>query len=131
MDRVRTGDDVVFRLHFETTEPVPNPVFVLTLASLSGVTVTTPTSRDAGEVPVTVDGSGHVDITIRDLPLLPGPYVVHTEVTGWGGKRVYDHIQNARSFDVLAGDTSETGGVVTLRPTWTWTGDGVSADRYA
>ncbi len=131
MDRVRTGDDVVFRLHFETTEPVPNPVFVLTLASLSGVAVTTPTSRDAGEVPVTVDGSGHADITLRDLPLLPGPYVVHTEVTGWGGKRVYDHIQNARSFDVLAGDTSETGGVVTLRPTWTWTGDGVSADRYA
>ena len=52
-------------------------------------------------------------------------------MTGWGRKRVYDHIQNARSFDVLAGDTSEKGGVVTLRPSWTWTGDGVSPDRYS
>ncbi len=131
IDRVRTGDDVTFRLHFETPEPVPNPVFVITLASLGGVAVTAPTSRDADAVPMTVDGVGHVDITLRDLPLIPGPYVVHTEVTGWGRKRVYDHIQNARSFDVLAGNTSEQGGVVTLRPTWTWSGDGVSPERYS
>ena len=131
MDRVRTGDDVTFRLHFETSEPVPNPVFVITLASLAGVAVTAPSSRDADAVPVTIDGTGHVDITIRDLPLIPGPYLVHTEVTGWGRKRVYDHIQNARSFDVLAGDSSEQAGVVTLRPSWTWTGDGVSDDRYS
>jgi ABC-2 type transport system ATP-binding protein len=131
MDRVRTGDDVTFRLHFDTPEPVPNPVFVITLASLAGVAVTAPSSRDAGEVPLMVEGSGHVDIDVGSLPLVPGHYVVHTEVTGWGRKRVYDHIQNARSFDVLAGDTSEQGGVVTLRPTWTWSGDGVSAERYS
>ena len=130
LDRVRTGDDVTFRLHFDTPAPVPNPVFVITLASLDGVAVTSPTSRDANEVPVTVDGTGYVDIEMRGLPLIPGPYVIHTEVTGWGRKRVYDHIQNARSFDVLAGDSSEQGGVVTLRPTWTWSGDGVSDDRY-
>ncbi len=130
-DRVRTGDDVTFRLHFETPEPIANPVFVITLASLGGVAVTSPSSRDANEVPMTVDGTGHVDIEMRGLPLIPGPYVIHTEVTGWGRTRVYDHIQNARSFDVLVGDTSEQAGVVTLRPTWTWTGDRVSDDRYS
>lgn len=130
-NHVRTGDEVVFRLHFETAEPVPNPVFALTLASLSGVIVTAPTSRDGNEVPVTIDGCGHVDITILGLPLLPGPHVVHTEVTGWGGKHVYDHVQNARSFDVLAGDSGEIGGVVTLRPSWNWIGDGVSDGRYS
>jgi ABC-2 type transport system ATP-binding protein len=106
-------------------------VFVITLASLTGVAVTAPSSRDADAVPMTVDGSGHVDIEMKSIPLVPGPYLVHTEVTGWGRKRIYDHIQNARSFDVLAGDTSEKAGVVTLRPTWTWTGDGVSPDRYS
>lgn len=131
VDRLRTGDDVTFRLHFETPQPVPNPVFVITIASLAGVVVTAPSSRDADEVPMTVDGQGYVDIDMRDVPLIPGPYVVHTEVTGWGRKRTYDHIQNARSFDVLAGATSEKGGVVTLHPSWTWTGDGVSPDRYS
>jgi ABC-2 type transport system ATP-binding protein len=130
MDRVRTGDDVVFRLHFETPEPVAHPVFSLTIANIAGIPVTAPSSRDAGAVPATVDGEGHVDISVRDLPLVPGSYVVHTEVSGWSRKHVFDHIQNARSFDVLAGDTSEADGFVTLRPTWNWSGAGVSDDRY-
>ncbi|MFK7919966.1 MAG: ABC transporter ATP-binding protein [Ilumatobacter sp.] len=130
VDRIRTGEDVTFRLHFETPEPVPNPVFIITLASLDGVAVTAPSSRDADAVPVTIDGSGYVDIEMREIALLPGPYVIHTEVTGWGRKRVYDHIQNARSFDVFAGDSNEQDGVVTLRPAWNWTGSGVSAERY-
>ncbi len=130
MERVRTGDDVVFRLHFQTPEPIANPVFSLTITNIAGIPVTAPSSRDAGAVPTTIGGQGYVDISVRDLPLVPGSYVMHTEVSGWSRKRVYDHIQNARSFDVLAGDTSEADGFVTLRPTWVWTGDGVSDDRY-
>ena len=131
MERVRTGDDVTFRLHFETPEPVANPVFTVTISSLSGIPVTAPSSRDAGAVPSSVGGTGHVDIAVRDLALVPGSYVIHTEVSGWGRKLIYDHIQHARSFDVLAGDTSEADGFMTLRPTWTWSGDDVSAERYA
>ncbi|WP_423983403.1 ABC transporter ATP-binding protein [Ilumatobacter sp.] len=130
MERVRSGDDVTFRVHFESTEPVPNPVFSLMISSLEGITVTAPSSRDARAVPVSVDGSGYVDISVGDLALIPGSYVIHTEVSGWSRKHVYDHVQNARSFDVLAGETSEADGFVTLRPTWTWAGDGVSAERY-
>jgi ABC-2 type transport system ATP-binding protein len=129
MDRVRTGDAVTFRLHFETTEPVKHPVVALRVSSLTGIDVTSPTSRDAGSVPGVVDGHGHVDIEMDDLALVPGAYVVHTEVTGWSRQIVYDHLQNARSFDVFAGDSSETDGFVTFRPTWRWTGEGVSSDR--
>ncbi len=128
VDRIRTGDDVIFRLHFEAEEAVPNPVFAITLARLDGVGVTAPSSRDAGAVPTEISGKGHVDIAMADSPLIPGPYVVHTAVTGWGLRHIYDHLHHARTFDVMAGDSAETNGVVTLRPTWTWSGDGVSSD---
>ena len=75
-----------------------------------------------------ISGKGHVDITMADVPLMPGPYVVHTAVTGWGLKHIYDHLHHARTFDVMAGDSAETHGLVTMRPTWTWSGDGVSPD---
>ncbi|WP_051062898.1 ABC transporter ATP-binding protein [Ilumatobacter nonamiensis] len=130
MDRVRTGDDVTFRVHFETPEPVANPVFSLSIASLTGIPVTAPSSRDARAVPVSVDGKGHVDIAVRDLSLIPGSYTIHTEVSGWSRQHLYDHLQHARTFDVLAGDSSEIDGLVTLRPTWTWSGDGVSSEIY-
>lgn len=128
---VRTGDDVVFRIRFEADEPVEQPVFALTIGTLAGVAVTAPSTRDAGAVPDVVAGVGYVDLIIDDLPLLPGPHVLHTEVTGWGRTHVFDHLQNARSFDVHAGDSPETDGMVTFRPSWAWTGDGVSDGRSA
>ena len=116
--RVRTGDDVTFRLHYESERPVYTPVFAITIASLSGPIITAPSSRDADEVPAALGGTGTVDITVRNLPLLPGPYVVHTEITKFGRAHVFDHLQNAASFDVMHGTSRETAGVITMSPEW-------------
>ena len=125
VDRVRNGSTVTFRLHFDTSKPIEGPVFALKLQTLGGPMVTAPSSRDNGAMPAMVTGKGTVDVTVDDLPLLAGPHVLHTEVTGWGRMHTYDHLQDARSFDVLAGTTDETAGVVTLRPRWDVTGDSV------
>jgi ABC-2 type transport system ATP-binding protein len=118
VDRFRSGDDITVRMHYEATEPVLKPVFAVTIASLAGATVTSPSMRDVGQVPDSLSGSGHVDVRFDDVPLLPARYVLHTEITGWGRQHVYDHLQNAQTFDVIAGGTKETRGVVTLRPDW-------------
>lgn len=122
-DRVRTGDDVTFRLHYESTRPVYTPVFAVSIASLAGPIVTAPSSRDVDQVPAALGGSGTVDIAVTDLPLLPGPYVLHTEITKFGRAHVFDHLQNAASFDVLAGASAETAGLVTLSPKWSLEGN--------
>lgn len=118
VDRFRTGDALTVRMHYTATEPVKKPVFALTIASLAGAEVTAPSSRDAGDVPDTLGGTGHVDVHFDNIPLLPARYVVHTEISGWGRQHIYDHVQNALTFDVSAGDTPEIHGLVTLRPTW-------------
>ena len=126
--RLRTGDSVTFRLHFESSEPVHNPVFALKIARLGGAVVTAPCSRDVGNVPATITGKGIVEIHIDDISLLPGSHVVHTEITGFGRQHIFDHVQNAAQFDVMTGISKETGGVVTMRPSWSIEGPGV-ADR--
>jgi lipopolysaccharide transport system ATP-binding protein len=118
VDRVRNGAAVTFRLHVDTTEEVPGPVFAITIASLGGSIVTAPASRDVSDERIPINGVTTVDVTVPDLSLLPGPFVLHTEVTGWGRKHIYDHLQNALSFDVLSGTTNEVDGLVTLRPDW-------------
>lgn len=125
--RVRTGEHVRFRLHFEASTRVSNPVFSITLASIDGIAITMPTSRDVEQVPAYVEGSGIVDIDVADLALLPGPHVVHTEITGFGRQHVFDHVQNALRFDVLAGSSKESQGLVTLHPSWSIDGDGVAS----
>ena len=118
VDRARTGDDVTFRLHYQTSEAVRAPVFAISIASLGGPIITAPSSRDANSVPAALGGQGTVDITIPDLPLLPGPYVLHTEVTRFGRVHMFDHLQNAITFDVVHGTSAETEGLVTLKPVW-------------
>ena len=118
VDRFRNGDDVTVRLHYEAPSPVQKPVFSITISSLAGAVVTEPSTRDVGMVPDTLVGSGHVDVRFDAVPLVASRYVLHTEITGWGRQHVYDHVQNAQTFDVIAGETKEIHGLVTLRPTW-------------
>jgi ABC-2 type transport system ATP-binding protein len=118
VDRLRTGDDLTMRLHYATETPVPRPVFAVNVTHLDGAVVTAPSSRDANAVPESLSGRGTVDISMPAVPLLPGPYVTHTEITGFGRQHLYDHLQNALSFDVMSGNTNEVEGLVTLRPSW-------------
>ncbi|MEM1333368.1 MAG: ABC transporter ATP-binding protein [Actinomycetota bacterium] len=117
---VRTGDDVTVRLHWHADEPVKRPVFIVKLASNVGVEVTAPANTDAGVVLDEARGEGVAEVRFPRFDLMPGSYVVHTEVTGPGRTLVYDHLQDALSFEVSAGSSSETNGLVTLRPTWTF-----------
>jgi ABC-2 type transport system ATP-binding protein len=119
VDQVRTGDDVIVRLHVTAPETVRTPVFALTVASLAGAVITAPSSRETHDVPSTLLGKATIDVRLGALPLLPGSYVIHTEATNFDRQHLFDHVQNAVRFDVLTGDTREVNGLVTLRPTWT------------
>lgn len=117
--RCRTGDAVTVRLHYDAATGLQSPVFALRIESLTGAMVTFPCTRDVDLVPAELVGRGTIEIELRDLPLLPGPYVIHTEITGYGRQHVFDHLHQAVRFDVMTGDSQETGGFVTLRPNWT------------
>ena len=123
VDRFCNGDDVTVRLHYEAKASVQKPVFSVTIASLAGAVITEPSTRDVGMVPDRLVGSGYVDVRFDSIPLVASRYVLHTEITGWGRQHVFDHVQNAKTFDVIAGKTEEIHGLVTLRPTWSRVSD--------
>jgi ABC-type polysaccharide/polyol phosphate transport system ATPase subunit len=117
--RFRTGDDIRLRLHYTAPNTVPKPVFGIEIEALGGSTVTAPCTRDVGLLPDRLSGSGHVDITMTDVQLLPGTYDLHTAITDFNRQHIYDHLHVALRFDVMTGRPYETAGVVSLRPEWT------------
>ena len=116
--QVRTGDRVTFRLHYNTQEPIPKPVFGLDLHRVDGIHVTGPNTRDADRVPDKVDGRGVVEFTIDRLLLLPGTYDVTTALFDVAGLKIIDHHTRAFRFDVEAGEPREVSGVVSLGGRW-------------
>jgi ABC-type polysaccharide/polyol phosphate transport system ATPase subunit len=117
--RFRTGEDVRLRLHYSADKAVPKPIFGFEIEHLGGTTVTAPCTRDVGLLPDRISGTGHVDVTMDSVPLLPGTYDLHTTITDFNRQHEYDRLQVALRFDVMTGKPYETGGVVTLRPSWT------------
>lgn len=120
--RFRTGDDVRLRLHYRAEQPIPRPVVGITVEYLGGLPVSTPCTRDVGLVPDRLDGSGVVEVLMREIALLPGTYDIHTDITDFNRAHVYDHLHTALRFDVMSGQPYETGGVMTLHPSWSITG---------
>ena len=116
--RFRTGDDITIRMHYASEKSVPTPVFSFTIEQLGGATVTEPSTRDVGIVPPTMSGNGVVEVALTNVSLLPGTYDLHTSVTDFNRQHIYDHVHVALRFDVMSGKPYETGGVVSLRPTW-------------
>jgi ABC-type polysaccharide/polyol phosphate transport system ATPase subunit len=116
--RFRTSERVRLRLHYKAHKAVPKPVFGFTIDGLGGSTVTSPCTRDVGLLPDVISGEGHIDVTMESVNLLPGTYDLHTEVTDFNRQHEYDHVQVAMRFDVMTGRPYETGGLVTMRPSW-------------
>jgi ABC-type polysaccharide/polyol phosphate transport system ATPase subunit len=118
--RVRTGDTVVLRFHYEANAPIPKPVFGLAVYTLDGVRVTGPSTRDSGLVPDRLDAGseGYVDLHVDRLLLLPGTYDVSASLHNNAGTHVWDMRHRVLRFDVEFGDPHEEYGFTSLGGTW-------------
>jgi ABC-2 type transport system ATP-binding protein len=115
----RTGERVVFRLHYETTKRIERPVFGWSIETADGgVYLWAHHSRDGGlDVPY-IEGAGHVDLVVDRLPLQPGAFDVSASVVSTDTMHVYDHRKRLLRFDVSFGAPRESGGHVVFGGTW-------------
>jgi ABC-2 type transport system ATP-binding protein len=120
--RVRTGDDIDIDLSFATGSHIESPAVSVTVSTASGITLTDPSTRDAGIDLGHVSSEGSLRLRLSELALLPGAYHVHCTLTDSRRQHIYDRVHQAVTFDVLAGEPLEERGVVSLRPQWTRTG---------
>jgi ABC-2 type transport system ATP-binding protein len=117
--KVRTGEDVIVRLHVRSDTSVAKPVFTVAFQTLEGFVISSPTSREAGVVPDELNGSAVVDLHIGALRLLPGTYDISASVRDYGMTHVFDSHDRSLRFDVDPGEPHESfGGIVTLSGQW-------------
>ncbi len=118
-DDVRTGDAVTFRFHYEASTPIKRPTFGLSLHTVEGVLVTSPSAREGGLAPDEIEGRGVVDLVVDRLPLLPGTYDLSGTIGDAASLHVYDARHRAMRFDVEPGIPRESfGGLVSLQGRW-------------
>ncbi|MEY2456212.1 MAG: type transport system ATP-binding protein [Acidimicrobiaceae bacterium] len=118
LSRLRTGDAVVFRIHYRADEEVLRPVFGIAIDAHDGTLVTGPTTRDSMLQPESVVGEGYVDYRLDPLILLPGSYEIGASLFDLTRSRGFDRRTRILRFDVDPGRPHEHDGIVTLGGTW-------------
>jgi ABC-type polysaccharide/polyol phosphate transport system ATPase subunit len=127
IEEVRTGDSVTLRLHFSAPTPVRRPVFGLSVHSLDGIELTRPSTVDAGIELGQLTGTGHVDLRVERLLLLPGSYdLTASLVEGNTSTGPADRERGLR-ITVVAGQPQEEHGLVSLGGVWDVSGNGAVA----
>jgi ABC-type polysaccharide/polyol phosphate transport system ATPase subunit len=118
--RVRTGDPVVFRLHYKSDALIREPVLGVGIYTLDGVWVTGPTTEQVGLAPERLEpgAQGWIDLRVDRLLLLPGTYDASTWLFNPTGAQSYDVRHRSFRFDVEFGDPHEENGVVSLGGNW-------------
>jgi hypothetical protein len=124
-----TGKPLVIRIKYEARKRLEQPIFGLALYTQGGVHLNGPNTRFSGlEIPF-IEGTGHLDYRIDDLPLLAGIYDVTVAVTGKEMVDLLDHQHRAYTFAVQpTPGLPERWGLVYIPATWTFHPDDASQD---
>jgi len=134
---VRCGDTVVIRLHYKSERPINRPVFDVKLYTEMGTLITeTSTWHHGIEIPVLPPGTGHVDLEIQGLHLLPGRYQTSVQITATGpDMTVFDRLEHCFALDVASSDVYGGGrdidgrfGIVGFPQRWKFNGEYVSKE---
>ena len=116
--RIRTGDTIVFRAHWSATKSIERPVFSFSLTRSDGVDIAATNTRQSGVVPPTICGTGHTDLRVDRLMLLPGTYDLTGTVVNFALSHTYDARYRTFRFDVERGDPDEDGPIVAFNGQW-------------
>ena len=124
---LRTGEEMTVRLHYVAQTGVAKPVFGIGVNTLEGVEVSGPNTRDSGDVPDWLEGSGYVDFRVASLMLLPGTFDLSVAVYDYTRQQPIDHRQRLMRFDVTPGTPREAVGFLSLGGTWGYSDSEISS----
>jgi ABC-2 type transport system ATP-binding protein len=115
---IRTGAPAVFRIHYEASGPVADPVFGLAFHAVDGAFVSSSNTRQGGTVAHLELGPGVLDYAVEHLPLASGHYDVGITVYDTTGAHQLDLVDRVLRFTVAPVTPEDEGGVVSFRGDW-------------
>lgn len=128
-----SGDALIVRLHYEALHKVSQPHFAFKIHTETGDFLTEISTWGTGfDVQELSPGTGHIDLAVDFLNLMPGRYLVSLWIAGIG-PAWYDVLDHCASFDVEASNFYNSGrgiesrfGIIFLPAFWSWDATGTT-----
>lgn len=114
-----TGEPFTIRMHYHAPCRVERPVFGVAIHAGQTLLLSGPNTRHSRFTIPWVEGPGHVDFTVPEMPLLRGNYYVSVSVYDWALRDAYDHHDRTYPFHVETGRAQTVFGLVEM-PAAVW-----------
>ena len=115
-----TGDALTVRMHYLAHEAIADPVFGLAIHHRNGLHINGPNTRWGGLPIALIEGTGWVDYTIPNLPLLEGDYEITVAIYDHTLVRPFDHHDRMYPLKVYAPSIAERFGAIYIPSQWSW-----------
>ncbi len=96
----RTHEPLTIRIHYRCNQPLPDPLFSLSIESEASVYVANPGMGGEDRARVELTGEGFVDYRLERLPLSEGRYRISVAIHSSQTPVCFDKITNARTLRV-------------------------------
>jgi lipopolysaccharide transport system ATP-binding protein len=115
-----THESLTIRMHYLAHQPVAGPVFGVMLHHEAGLWILGPNNRFGGlDIPI-VAGTGYVDYTIVDLPLLAGRYQLSVNIYDDALLHAYDAHDRLYQLVVQSQRLPDRYGMLSVAARWAW-----------
>jgi lipopolysaccharide transport system ATP-binding protein len=115
-----THEALTIRMHYVAHQPVARPVFGVMLHHEAGVWLLGPNNRFSGlDIPL-VAGTGYVDYTIVDLPLLAARYQLSVSIYDDALLHAYDAHDRLYQLLVQSHQLPDRFGLLSVAARWAW-----------
>jgi hypothetical protein len=112
-----SGDDVVIKICFATTERICNPAFSVAIHNRRNELITCIDTRKTLLKAEPIEGEGSVLCRLIGLPLQNGVYEVSVWLHDFDTKQIYDHRAYCASFKMVC-DKKQDLGILNVEREW-------------
>ncbi|GLI45397.1 ABC transporter ATP-binding protein [Methanoculleus bourgensis] len=98
--RFNSFDPMTVRIFYEAHERIPDPNFGVALYSEQGTYLYGTNTELKGIYPGALEGRGHIDLRIREVPMIAGNFRLTVAVVGKNNV-TYDWLDKQHSFEVI------------------------------
>ena len=118
------GDDLIIQLHIETRVDVGSLCISVTLMTDDGIRIANMVDHDSGFTLGTESTGSTLRVTMKDIRLYPGRYIIGFGLSNPAGTLVYDYIEECLVFNIQPGGNRiqrslpRTSGLILLTPSW-------------
>jgi lipopolysaccharide transport system ATP-binding protein len=95
-----TGQTLVARIHYSAHERIEDPQFGVALHRTDGFHIAGPNTVASDYEIEAIEGDGHIDFVIPQLPLYEGAFLFSAAIYNHEGTQAYDHHHQAYTFRV-------------------------------